>query len=111
MLAHSKRGQHVNCVFGEGSNPWLRKIRDGLTELGLDADEFLRHGSPRLVYGVALVRNLFAYLIGLEKTPVYILPQGGRQTRPAVGESAGSETRAERRRAGGPPAPRNHRAH
>jgi hypothetical protein len=75
MLNHSARGQQVNCVFGEGVNPRLRKIRDGLTELGLDADELLRHGSPRLVYGAALVRNLWEYLLGIEKTPRYILPQ------------------------------------
>ncbi len=62
-------------MFGEGVNPRLRKIRDGLTELGLDADELLRHGAPRLVYCVALVRNLWAYLLGMEKTPRYILPQ------------------------------------
>jgi hypothetical protein len=75
MLKQSSRGQQVNCVFGEGVNPRLRKIRDGLTELGLDADELLRHGSPRLVYGAALVRNLSAYLLGIAKNPDYILPQ------------------------------------
>jgi hypothetical protein len=75
MLNHSERGQQVNSVFGEGVNPRLRKIRDGLTELGLDADELLRHGAPRLVYGVALVRNVWAYVLGIDKRPRYILPQ------------------------------------
>lgn len=56
-------------------NAGCGRIRDGLTELGLDADELLRHGAPRLVYGVALVRNLWGYLLGMEKTPRYVLPR------------------------------------
>ncbi len=75
LLQHSARGQQVNCVFGEGVNPRLRKLRDALNELGLDADELLRHGRPRIVYGVALARNMRSYLMGLEKRPRYLLPQ------------------------------------
>ena len=30
LLAQSHRGQQVNSVFGEGVNPRLRKLRDGL---------------------------------------------------------------------------------
>ena len=41
-------------MFGEGVNPRLRKLRDGLKELGLDADELLRHGRPRIVYGAGI---------------------------------------------------------
>lgn len=74
MLAHSARGQQVNSVFGEGVNPQLRKIRDGLDELGLDADELLRHGRPRIVYGVALADNMRGYLLGREKRARYLLP-------------------------------------
>ncbi len=54
LLAQSKRGQQVNSVFGEGVNPRLRKIRDGLDALGLATDDLLNHGGPRLVYGVEL---------------------------------------------------------
>lgn len=40
----------ITSRFGEGPSERLRKIRDGLERLGLDADEILRHGMPRLVY-------------------------------------------------------------
>jgi hypothetical protein len=75
LLARSKRGQQVNSVFGEGVNARLRKIRDGLNELGLPTDELLRHGSPRSVYGVRLVENVREYLLGIDKRPRYLLAQ------------------------------------
>ena len=75
LLAQSEDGQQVNSVFGEGVNPRLRKIRDGLNELGLPADELLRHGAPRLAYGLALVENLEAYLLGIDRRPRYVLSQ------------------------------------
>src|SRR5205085_1745612 len=74
LLAQSKRGQRVNSVFGEGVNPRLRKIRDGLDELGLPSSALLEHGAPRLVYGVPLVKNLADYLLGIDDRPKYILP-------------------------------------
>ena len=45
LLAQTKQGQRVNSVFGEGVNPRLRKIRDGLDELGLPSNIFLDHGA------------------------------------------------------------------
>jgi hypothetical protein len=63
-------------VFGEDVNPRLRKLRDGLDALGLPTDDLLNHGGPRLVYGVALAHNARAYLLGRERRPQYILPQG-----------------------------------
>jgi hypothetical protein len=77
LLAQSKRGQQVNSVFGEGVNPRLRKIRDGLDALGLPTDDLLNHGGPRLVYGVELAENTRAYLLGLDKHPRYLLGQKG----------------------------------
>lgn len=41
LLARSKKGQQVNYVFGEGVNPRLRRLRDALVELGLDANELV----------------------------------------------------------------------
>lgn len=73
LLAQSKDGQRVNSVFGEGVNPRLRKIRDGLDELGLPADELLNHGAPRLVYGLPLIRNLHDYLLGIDRRPKYVV--------------------------------------
>jgi Druantia protein DruA len=75
LLAQSKGGQRVNSIFGEGVNPRLRKIRDGLNELGLPADELLNHGAPRLVYGLPLVRNLQEYLLGMERRPRFLVDQ------------------------------------
>lgn len=40
----------ITSRFGEGPSERLRKIRDGLERLGVDADALLRHGMPRLVY-------------------------------------------------------------
>lgn len=74
LLANSRRGQRVNSVFGEGVNPRLRKIRDGLDTLGLSSDELLQHGAPRLVYGVQLADNAGEYLLGMEKRPRYYFP-------------------------------------
>ncbi len=73
-LSQSKRGQRVNSIFGEGASPRMRKIRDGLDLLNLPSDIFLRHGAPRLVYGVALIRNLKRYLLGQDAQPDYLFP-------------------------------------
>lgn len=74
LLAQTDGGQRVHSIFGEGVNPRLRKIRDGLDRLGLPSDALLTHGSPRLVYGVALARNFRQYLLGLDPVPQYFLP-------------------------------------
>lgn len=75
LLSQSRRGQQVNSVFGEGVNPRLRKIRDGLNELGLHSDELLNHGARRLVYAMPLVTNVREYLLGIDAQPKYVLPQ------------------------------------
>lgn len=74
LLSQSSAGQRVNSVFGEGVNPRLRKIRDGLDLLGVSANELLNHGAPRLVYGVRLARNVRDFLIGADKKPDYYFP-------------------------------------
>jgi len=78
LLANSRHGQRVNSVFGEGVNPRLRKVRDGLVLLGLDADGLLNHGAPRLVYGVELAENVAEYLLGMERRPRYHFPPKDR---------------------------------
>ena len=62
-------------MFGEGVNPRLRKLRDGLAELGVDADELLRHGRPRIVYASALAHNMRTYLMGRETRPKFIVAE------------------------------------
>jgi len=72
-LQLSATSSTVNWVFGEGVNPRMRAIREGLDSLGLASDQFLNHGSPRIVYGVSLARNARAYLLGRAKRPEYFM--------------------------------------
>jgi hypothetical protein len=74
LLAQREHGRAVNSIFGEGVNPRMRKIRAGLDAIGFPSDTVLNHGSPRLVYGVALARNFKAVLLGLTDTPRYLVP-------------------------------------
>jgi hypothetical protein len=74
-LANS--GRLVNHLFGEGMSPKLRSLRQGLETLGLKPNEYLRHHAPRLLYAVPLVSNAEDILLGLTRTPRYILPGTG----------------------------------
>jgi hypothetical protein len=74
LAEQTQRGARVNSIFGEGVNPKLRKVRQGLDLLGWPSDELLQHGRQRVVYGVSLVRNLLPYLVGLDRQPRYIYP-------------------------------------
>lgn len=86
MFAQGPDGYRVNCVFGEGINPRVRKVRQGLDELGLPSDELLAHGTARNVYGVALASNFRNYLLGLDEEPQYLLPiENAQQTTAAIG--------------------------
>lgn len=71
LLSQKEGGQRVHSIFGEGVSPRLRKIRDGINSLGLNSDYLLEHGSPRLVYGIALARNFREYLLGTNAKPDY----------------------------------------
>jgi hypothetical protein len=75
LTEQSNHGQRVNSIFGEGTSPRLRKVRQGLTVLGLDPDALLNHGTPRLVYGIALAHNFREVLLGLEDVPRYLFDQ------------------------------------
>lgn len=78
-LADANR-RRVNNLFGEGTSPKMRLVRAGLETLGLDSDVFLRHHSPRLLYGANLCSNLPDLLIGLSEAPQYVLPAGPAST-------------------------------
>lgn len=79
VVAQSDNGQRVNSVFGEGVNPRLRKVRDGLDTLGFPSDPLLVHGSPRLVYIIPLARNFRECLLGIDEKPHYYLsPRNSR---------------------------------
>ena len=71
MKMHEK-GKKVNYVFGEGANPRLRYMRDGLDYLGFYGEVLLQHGMPKCIYGVNLLDNLYEYLLGFEKRPTFL---------------------------------------
>lgn len=61
-------GRNVNNVFGEGNSPRLRQVREGLEDLGLNANAFLKHSAPRIVYGLELHEGATRALL-LNKLP------------------------------------------
>ncbi|MGW0056564.1 Druantia anti-phage system protein DruA [Nocardia nova] len=63
----------VNSLFGEGVSPRLRKVRIGLATLGWPANQLLKHGRERILYGVPLVRNLRDYSLGIDTHPDYLV--------------------------------------
>lgn len=71
QLAVKTSGERARNVFGEGSNPTLRKIRNGLASLGWPHGELLKHGRQRIIYCIPLISNLLPYLIGLDTSPMY----------------------------------------
>jgi hypothetical protein len=74
LLAQGREGRTVNSIFGEGVNPRMRKLRAGLDAIGFPSDVVLKHGSPRLVYGIPLARNFREVLLGLTDKVQYLIP-------------------------------------
>jgi len=75
LLGRAKDSRKVNSIFGEGVNPLMRKIREGLDLVGLPGDALLRHGNKRIVYGVSLATNFQEVLLNFSKRPKYRIPQ------------------------------------
>lgn len=73
LSVHNGSLVRVNSLFGEGVSPRLRKVRIGLAALGWPADELLKHGRERIIYGVPLVDNLRDYSLGIDSKPNYLL--------------------------------------
>ena len=71
ILEWQDGGKRINNVFGEGTSPRFRMISRGLYSIGIRADAFLRHYSPRIVYSMDLARNTKDFLIGLSGTVDY----------------------------------------
>jgi hypothetical protein len=78
LSEQSRNGVRVNSIFGEGVNPKLRKVRDGLDRLGWPSNDLLQHRRQRIVYGVPLVSNLLPYLLGLDAKPRYLFRVSAR---------------------------------
>jgi len=75
LIGRTKESRKVNSIFGEGVNPLMRKIREGLELLGLPSDVLLNHGNKRVVYGVALARNFRNVLLGTTDSAHYYVPR------------------------------------
>jgi hypothetical protein len=73
VVSQKRKGRRVNSIFGEGVNPKLRKLREALSIAGLQPDQLLRHGSPRLVYGAPLAENFREILLDKAVRPKYLL--------------------------------------
>jgi hypothetical protein len=76
LVSSQLNGKTVNNVFGEGANPRLRALREGLEHLGLP-EELLVHGQKKCVYGATLVdySTLRDYLLGIVGKPRYMVPK------------------------------------
>ena len=67
-------GTAVHSIFGEGVNPKMRKLREGLSRLGFPPEELLQTGNPRALYAIPLAHNFREVLLSQSDTPDYILP-------------------------------------
>lgn len=71
-LAHNPEfGSRVKGIFGEGASPKMRRVREGLDNLGWDSNILLQHRRERLVYGVNLASNATDYLLGFDAEPEF----------------------------------------
>lgn len=71
MLELQDGGKKINHVFGEGTSPRFRMISRGLSSIGIKAEAFLKHYSPRIVYSINLAGNTNEYLLGFDKDVDY----------------------------------------
>jgi hypothetical protein len=62
IAAHGAR--RINSVFGEGSSPRVRQIREGLNLIGINDDHVLKHQVGRRVYACELYPGAKEDLIG-----------------------------------------------
>ncbi len=71
LLELQDGGKKINHVFGEGTSPRFRLISRGLSSIGIRAEAFLKHYSPRIVYSIDLARNTNDFLMGIDKDVDY----------------------------------------
>ena len=71
LLELQDGGKKINHVFGEGTSPRFRMISRGLSGIGIKAEAFLKHYSPRIVYSINLAKNTNEYLLGFDKDVDY----------------------------------------
>ena len=71
LLELQDGGKKINHVFGEGTSPRFRMISRGLSSIGIKAEAFLKHYSPRIVYSINLANNTNEYLLGFDQDVNY----------------------------------------
>ena len=71
LLELQDGGKRISHVFGEGTSPRFRMISRGLSSIGIKAEAFLKHYSPRIVYSIKLAKNTNDFLLGLDKEADY----------------------------------------
>ncbi|MBF9030627.1 DUF4338 domain-containing protein [Rhodobacterales bacterium HKCCE3408] len=59
--------RRINSVFGEGSSPRMRQIREGLNLIGINDDSILKQSHGRKVYGCELYEGARDDLLGFGK--------------------------------------------
>jgi hypothetical protein len=67
LAIHVFGARRINSVFGEGSSPRVRQIREGLNLIGINNNHFLRHEVGRRVYACELYPSAREDLIGFVK--------------------------------------------
>ncbi len=71
LLILQDGGKKINHVFGEGTSPRFRMISRGLSGIGIRAEAFLKHYSPRIVYSINLAKNTNDFLLGTDSDVDY----------------------------------------
>jgi hypothetical protein len=64
-----------NSIFGEGSSPRMRRIREVLDRFKIPAEKILKHSYKRIVYLYSLVDNIQTEIMKSELLPTFILQQ------------------------------------
>lgn len=75
MLEELEGGRKINNVFGEGTSPRMRLMRNGLAALGV-SEEFTKHHTKRIVFGIELASNSLEFLQGKTDKLDYYMPLG-----------------------------------
>ena len=75
LVGRKGEGRIVNSIFGEGANPLMRKLREGLEIIGFPSAEILNHGNKRILYSVPLAENFREVLLGIDQKPKYYISQ------------------------------------
>jgi len=65
VAVHGRR--RINSVFGEGSSPRMRQVREGLNLIGINDDGLLKQSHGRKVYGCELYDGAREDVLGFSK--------------------------------------------